>query len=154
MDTPARRVLIVEDELASLFALRRLFESRGWCVECARSVAEALEHLGPEIDWIVLDLVLPDESGEAVLRKVREAHLNCRVAIALGIINPERVVGLLTLQPDLLMTKPIAFEHLFEVCSGTSCTGAPCERARTATLDEVLAGLPRESRQTVVARTM
>src|SRR4051794_1703823 len=99
-----KRLLVVEDDLASCFALRALFERRSWQVSFARSVAEALGALSLDPpDWLILDLFLPDGDGEEVLRWVREAGLNVRVAVTSGILDSQRAVSLRKWKPDILM---------------------------------------------------
>ena len=65
------KVLVVEDtvELAALvqFALER----EGWEVELAHSGAEALSKLTPYHHLMLVDLGLPDMSGEDVVAEVR-----------------------------------------------------------------------------------
>lgn len=112
----ARRVLIVEDDLATLFVMRRLFAQRGWNVSQSKSVADSLGLLDPPPSWIVLDLGLADGDGEDVLRHVRGAGLPTRVAVVSGNLDPHRIQGLQALKPDLLFEKPIKFDELIDAC--------------------------------------
>jgi signal transduction histidine kinase/CheY-like chemotaxis protein/flagellar hook-basal body complex protein FliE len=68
-----RRVLLVEDDLATTNVLRKTIERRGIEIVTARDGASALAELAhPEgIGCIVLDLGLPDIRGEQLLREVR-----------------------------------------------------------------------------------
>src|SRR5690349_11564792 len=113
------RLLIVEDDLATLYALRTLFERRGWRVRGVRTVAEALPAFhATEPDWVILDLYLPDGEGEEVLQGLRESGRPCRIAVASGVLEPERVAGLQVWSPDLVMAKPIDFVRLYSACIG------------------------------------
>jgi CheY-like chemotaxis protein len=112
--------LIIEDDLATLYALRTLFERRGCAVATARTVAEALNSLEPAPDWIILDLYLPDGDGADVLQWVRAAGLPSRVAIVSGILSAMRVQRLLALKPDLVMNKPVDFVRLLSACCGAA----------------------------------
>ncbi|WP_406698153.1 response regulator [Singulisphaera sp. Ch08] len=110
-------VLIVEDDMATLYALKRLFRSQGWQVSSSRTIEKALVQLESPPDWIVLDLGLIDGSGEEVLRYVREAGFPTRVAVVSGLLGPASLHGLKLLKPDLLLTKPIHFDDLLVACS-------------------------------------
>jgi DNA-binding response OmpR family regulator len=68
----ARVVLVVEDERKLRELLRDYLERGGFAVYTAGSGAEALTVMGRcELDLVVLDLGLPDVSGEEVLREFR-----------------------------------------------------------------------------------
>lgn len=114
----AQRVLIVEDDLATLFVMRRLFTQRGWKVSQCKTVAATLDQLDPPPDWIILDLGLADGDGEDVLRHVRQAGIPSRVAVVSAGLDPHRIQGLKPLKPDLLLAKPISFDALLDACAG------------------------------------
>ncbi len=111
------RILIVEDDLANLYALRAMFEREGWQVGESKTAAATLAQLDPPPDWIVLDLGLADGDGEDVLRYVREAGIASQVAIVSGRLDPERIARLRTLRADVLFEKPIRFEELLKACT-------------------------------------
>src|SRR3954469_14868515 len=100
------RVLIVEDDFSTRSALRSVFSRRGWRVTTAATVCEGLAALDPAPDCIVLDLVLPDGGGEAILRKVRAENLPSRIAVSTGTSDPERLAVVRGLNPDILLCKP------------------------------------------------
>jgi len=115
------RLLIVEDDLATLYALRALFERRGWEVVSARTVAEAVPTFDAKAsDWVILDLdlVLPDGDGEEVVRRLRESGRACRIAIAAGMLEPERLARLREWKVDVVMAKPIDLVKLYSACIG------------------------------------
>lgn len=116
MTESKEHVLIVEDDMAMLFALERLFQSEGWQVSSSRTIEHALTQLESPPDWIVLDLGLIDGSGEEVLRYVREAGMPSRVAVVSGHIDPSSVLDLKPWKPDVLLPKPIHFEDLLAAC--------------------------------------
>lgn len=117
---PRNRVLIVEDDLATLYALQRLFRAQGWLVRSSRTVGDAIAELEAPPTWIVLDLMLPDGSGEEVLRHVRESRLSTRVAVVSGLPEVANLPGLKPLNPDVTMAKPIHFEDLLAACGVSS----------------------------------
>ena len=116
------RVLIVEDDMATMFAMTRLFATQGWEVSRSKTVAGALAQLDPSPDWIVLDMGLANGAGADVLRQVRHAGLTSRVAIVSTVLDSERLESLGSLEPDVVFPKPLRFADLLEVCTG----GAEC----------------------------
>jgi DNA-binding response OmpR family regulator len=110
------RILVVEDDAASLLALRRLFAHRGWVVSAARTVAEAMAKLDPPPHCILLDLMLPDGEGEDILRRVREGDLPTKVAVCTGMNDPVRLAMVKGMEPDVLFHKPLDFEAVCREC--------------------------------------
>ena len=102
-----RRTLIVEDDRVSRRAMELLIAALGHETRSAATVAEALEQLaGWAPDCLVLDLMLPDGLGTAVLQRVRAAGLPVRVAVATGAHGP-LVDEAEALRPDVLLRKPM-----------------------------------------------
>lgn len=110
-------LLIVEDQPEARGALRRIASRMGFEVLTAATLAEADAALRSVPDGIILDLVLPDGEGEAVLRKVREGRLGVRfVAVVTGMVDAVRLQEVVRLRPDLLLIKPIDPEVLLRLC--------------------------------------
>lgn len=77
MSEPARKhVLIVEDSFDVANAYRILFEAKGYRVSVADRVLGAVElALADPVDFMLLDLTLPDGSGLDVLDALRGGGL-------------------------------------------------------------------------------
>jgi signal transduction histidine kinase len=67
----ARRVLVCDDTDANRYAVARWLRSAGFEVLEATTGGEALALARPDVDLIVLDVRLPDQSGFDVLRKLK-----------------------------------------------------------------------------------
>jgi DNA-binding response OmpR family regulator len=67
-----KHILIMDDDPAITNGLSLLFELAGYRVSVADSGEDALNHLEPRSDLIVLDILLPGMDGYAVCRKIRE----------------------------------------------------------------------------------
>jgi DNA-binding response OmpR family regulator len=100
------RLLIVEDDALLVVVWQTVFARRGWEVAVASTVAEGLASLDPPPDFLILDLMLPDQGGEVILRRVREAELKTRVAVTTA-SDDDRQLGIIEdLDPEALFLKP------------------------------------------------
>lgn len=115
-----KRLLVVDDDPTTRFALKTLFTRQGWRVAVAATVAGALDalRLGPAPPYLILDLNLPDGQGERVLRAVREARLPTRVLVCSGLVDGRRLAGVMALEPDALLAKPIDPGPVMQLCLG------------------------------------
>ncbi len=81
------KILIVEDEmLVRMFAVDAL-EDEGFQVEQAGSAAEALacvDKVGPELSALIIDLGLPDRTGDQLAAELRASKLELPILIASG----------------------------------------------------------------------
>jgi DNA-binding response OmpR family regulator len=88
------KILLVEDELFMVKALRRKLESEGFKVLTAKTGREGLEvAFGQHPDFILLDLIIPEMDGMAVLTKLREDEWgrDVPVVILTNLYSPEKV---------------------------------------------------------------
>jgi two-component system, cell cycle sensor histidine kinase and response regulator CckA len=116
MKAQAARILVVEDNADTAALLRDLLEGEGYDVETAATGEAAFEALAvtPDVDLMVLDLMLPGMSGYEVIERLR-AHadlsdLPILVLSALGSASA-RVRGLREGADDY-MTKPFLPEEI------------------------------------------
>jgi DNA-binding response OmpR family regulator len=101
-------VLIVEDERKLRELLRSYLEREGLTVLTASTGAEALSlATSGEPDLIILDLGLPDVSGEAVAREVRASSRVPILMLTAKSTEEDRVRGL-ELGADDYVTKPFS----------------------------------------------
>jgi CheY-like chemotaxis protein len=81
------RILVVEDEpLIQMLAIDFL-EERGFQVDTAATATEALSKLGLVpygFDAVVVDMGLPDRSGDDLVREMRSIHSSLPIVIATG----------------------------------------------------------------------
>src|SRR5215469_7067252 len=82
-------ILVVDDELASRIALRRIFARAGYRYVDASTGAEALERMSEHrCEIIVLDPVLADMDGFELIRVIR--HRSAMPIIVLSTSDDER----------------------------------------------------------------
>ncbi len=106
-----RRVLLVEDEEAVRMTLRYNLAARGYVVSEASSGTAGLELARSRSpDLVVLDLMLPELSGEEVCRAIRqESDVPILMLTARG-AESDKVAGL-GLGADDYMTKPFGIKE-------------------------------------------
>ena len=76
MNENKRCILIADDELKMVRALRDFFKASGFCVLEARDGMEALDIFYENsnvIDIILLDVMMPRQDGLTTLGRIREA---------------------------------------------------------------------------------
>jgi two-component system copper resistance phosphate regulon response regulator CusR len=107
------RILLIEDEKRIVDFLQRGLESNGFIVDHALDGVTGLEKVhDTDYDLVILDLMLPDMDGIAVLGRIRNRKVSPPVLIlsARGGID-DRVRGLEQGADDYLV-KPFAFVEL------------------------------------------
>lgn len=112
-DGTALRVLVVDDEPDLREVLLRTLGNAGWDTAGARTGGEAVALAATFLpDVVVLDIMLPDTDGYAVLRALRESdpHL-CVLFLSAQDAPAERVAGL-TAGGDDYVTKPFSLEEV------------------------------------------
>ena len=101
------RLLIVEDDPAMREVWRVIFSNRGWDVALATTAAEGLALLGTPPDYLILDLLLPDQGGEVILRRIWDADLKTRVAVTTAADDPNLLSEVRALKPEAVFQKPV-----------------------------------------------
>jgi len=107
-----KSILVVEDEPKILEVIYSFLESKGYTVLTAQNGAEAFEVFEKNnISLMLLDLMLPDSSGEAICAAIRKTS---RVPIIMLTAKSEEVDQLhgLELGADDYITKPFSLKVL------------------------------------------
>lgn len=102
------KVLVVEDQEKHRDPLIVMLEAAGCSVEAVATVADGLEALAHGPDVVILDLMLPDGDGIAILRRVRELNLPIKVVVTTG-KSEEQLGAVNALAPVKVFRKPIDF---------------------------------------------
>ena len=108
------RTLIVEDDPRIASFLVKGLQAEGHIAQVAADAATALAVLdaGSDLDLVLLDLGLPDEDGETVLRRLRRSNPQLPVIVLTARSGVgDRVRGLDAGANDYVV-KPFAFEEL------------------------------------------
>jgi DNA-binding response OmpR family regulator len=106
-------ILIVEDDKGVQKYLKELLLDNGFSVHAASDGVAALEMIDKiSPDLVLLDLGLPNMSGEAVCIEVRKRYPNLKVIILTAKDGVNDIVQGLNLGADDYMTKPFVADEL------------------------------------------
>lgn len=111
-----KKILIVDDSLTTLFLVQKILEKEGFNIIQAKTGKECID-LAEEHrpDLVLLDIMLPDISGDTIFFKLREKHPRIKVilfsslALSDKIINDLKMSGLIS-----FLRKPLKEEDLIK----------------------------------------
>ncbi len=117
----ANQILLVEDDAKTSAFIKELLEQRGYRVDVARDAGQAQSQFAVrKPDFIILDLILPGQSGFELCDRFKQIEKNVPILI-LSVIDMEdsrklaRKVG-----ADGYLTKPVDPNDLVETVSRIS----------------------------------
>jgi DNA-binding response OmpR family regulator len=109
------RILIVEDEAKLAQAIKKGLELKGFTVDWLEDGEKARTRIllyKNEYDLILLDLMLPDVSGNEICRDVREAGVTTPIIMLTARDEVEYKIELLNSGADDYITKPFSFDEM------------------------------------------
>ncbi|MED1864616.1 response regulator transcription factor [Fictibacillus nanhaiensis] len=107
-----KTILIVEDEPKLLEVVSSYLKKEGFNTLEALTAKEALKHINNNtVDFLILDLMLPDMSGEALCQRIRQTLTLPILMLTAKVSEEERINGL-TLGADDYMVKPFSPREL------------------------------------------
>jgi len=107
------KLLLVEDSSRLAAALTSSLRGEGFAVDHAGDGRVALRHIEThDYDVMILDLMLPQVSGQEVLRALRASEVPTRVLVLSARDQIEDRVAALSLGADDYMVKPFALSEL------------------------------------------
>ncbi|WP_198972054.1 response regulator [Xylophilus sp. ASV27] len=114
-----RKILVVDDDVRNIFALTSALEHKGAVVEVGRNGLEALERLAevPDIDLVLMDIMMPEMDGLAATRQIRKQPQWQRlpiIAITAKAMKDDQEQCLQAGANDYL-AKPIDLDRLFSL---------------------------------------
>lgn len=112
MSDPAPHLLIVDDDERIRGLLRKFLMRHGFLVSVARDAAHARRVLGGlDFDLIVMDVMMPGETGIDLTRALRETHTTPILLLTARGETPDRIEGLEAGADDYL-SKPFEPKEL------------------------------------------
>ncbi|KZE67138.1 two-component system response regulator [Fictibacillus phosphorivorans] len=107
-----KTILIVEDEPKLLEVVSSYLKNEGFHTLEALNATDALKRMNKDsIDFVVLDLMLPDMSGEELCQRIRQAHTIPILMLTAKVKEEDRINGL-ALGADDYMAKPFSPREL------------------------------------------
>jgi CheY-like chemotaxis protein len=115
-----KRILIVEDDVRSVYALTSALEPKGASIEVARNGKEALEKLGDHqrVDLVLMDVMMPEMDGLTATREIRKEPRWSGlpiIALTAKAMADDRQQCLSAGANDYI-TKPVNVEKLVSLC--------------------------------------
>lgn len=108
-----KNILVVEDDQGLQKYLKELLLDNGYSVQISSDGVQALNAINKLTpDLVILDLGLPNMSGEAVCMEIRKKYPDLRVIILTAKDGVEDIVAGLDLGADDYMTKPFIADEL------------------------------------------
>ncbi|WP_458411923.1 response regulator transcription factor [Schinkia sp. CFF1] len=102
------KVLLVDDEEVILEVLQAYFEKEGWDISTATNGIDALKRVREhEPDIVILDLMLPDISGEEVCKLIRKDN-DVPIIMLTAKSREEDLINGIVIGADDYVTKPFS----------------------------------------------
>ena len=113
MDSYVKNVLVVDDEVKILEVVKALLEKKGFCVFTAENGRQALDIWETEnISLIILDLMLPQMSGEEICKIIRKKSRVPIIMLTAKADEADLLEGL-GIGADDFITKPFSLNALY-----------------------------------------
>jgi DNA-binding response OmpR family regulator len=102
------KLLVVDDNVEMANLLKLYFSKKGYTVLVANTGEEAFKRIeeNPDIDAMLLDVMLPDFSGLDILEQVRGILKNAAIIMVTGVNDLQTVVNAMKLGADDYVVKP------------------------------------------------
>ncbi|HMD14887.1 MAG TPA: response regulator [Bacteroidota bacterium] len=113
-DQHRKRILLVDDDDAFRFVVKKMLGDEGFSITPAEDGSEAIEKLQKEqFDLVLLDIFMPNVSGFEVLKFVREQSIKTKVIMVTGYSDLKLAVEAKTLGASDFIAKPVMRDDLF-----------------------------------------
>lgn len=110
-----RRLMLVDDDTASLEVLGDLLRAEGYSVVCARNGAEAFACLRTaQPDVVMMDYVMPTMDGGTMCARLREDEATRHIAILMTSGLPEEMVRPRCKLYDAFLQKPYQVDDMLK----------------------------------------
>jgi DNA-binding response OmpR family regulator len=114
-----RHILVIDDEESVLDVVRRFLQIAGHRVTSATTCREGVRQLKehPDIELIILDLMIPREEGKTNFRQLQGLRPNLPVLLCTGLVQESEAAELLQLGAGGLLRKPFRMNELWHAVS-------------------------------------
>lgn len=118
--------MVVDDEPYTVGSFATMLED-SYAVRSATSGGEALDRLDEDVDVVLLDRQMPDLSGDSVLHTIRQADLDCSVAM-ISAIRPDTDIR--DMEFDAYLVKPVRQREVRETVESLLYRGSYSAKVR------------------------
>ena len=118
------RLLLVDDDESFTRIASRVLARRGFEVRVAHDIETALEIVVDPIDCAVVDLVIGNASGLALVPRLRQQHPAMRILVLTGYASIATAVEAIKLGADNYLTKPADAEAIVHALQHTATGSA------------------------------
>lgn len=109
-----RKILVIDDEEAVLYIVRRFLEIAGHKVQCTTTSVHGFELLRHDgFDLIILDLMIPREDSFTTVHTIRRNYPNLPILLCTGLLQADGVAQLTQLPFVHLLRKPFRMNELW-----------------------------------------
>lgn len=136
-------ILVVEDEQHLAYGIQFNLEAEGFAVTAVgdgQAALEALEAAPPQVDLVVLDLMLPGMSGYAVCEAIRARGNNVPVVMLTARTLVEDRIRGFDAGTDVYLQKPFDLEELLSVVRNLLARRGRDDRGVGAAVEAAAAG--------------
>ncbi len=113
LDTPRKRILVIDDDKSILRTFTRILQKNGYEIDVAETGKEALEKSKKKLyDLALIDIRLPDMDGTDLLIKMQQTMRNAIKIMITGFPSLETGVKALDEGADAYLVKPVKPEEL------------------------------------------
>jgi two-component system response regulator AtoC len=145
LNTPLKRILVVDDEPSILGLLTTVLSENGWEVTGAGSGSEGIEKLERgQFDVILTDLMMPGETGIDLLRASKEIRPDVEVILMTGYATADTAIEAMRNGAFHYLVKPLKIEEVLNL-SEKACTQRNLLRENQFLKSEVRGGYQLQS---------
>ncbi len=110
-----KKILIVDDDKSINAVFKMMLEEQGYTVTTASSGQEALSLADSSFDLVILDIKLPDITGDEVAKVMRERGMAGNIVLMTGYPELEDCIDMLGIGIQEILLKPISPDEILRV---------------------------------------
>jgi diguanylate cyclase (GGDEF)-like protein len=119
--SPAPTVLVIDDEDAVVVTVTKMLQRLGYSVLSAKSGQDAIRlfHSKPNVDMVIMDMVMPDIEPGELLKTIRAAGAGTKVLLSSGYCPDSMGLSDLIRKTEGFLQKPYQLSELSQIVSTT-----------------------------------
>ena len=110
-----KKILIIDDDKSITTVFKMMLEEQGYNVHTAPSGKEAISLAEPSYDLVILDIKLPDITGDEVAKVMKERGMADNIVLMTGYPELEDCIDSLGVGIQEILIKPISPDEVLRV---------------------------------------